>query len=520
MNFKVNLKYFLIILPFVCGPLFAQDVSNELVLPDSAGWNVLKEGDTLAFQVTLRDATDHPAIFSMEGERHSGIEFDSLGNFFWVPSYDLVDRVEKQKEITVIFQAAWGEKHRARQSVTFTVEHVNRPPVVEELSIVYVRQSTLNTFQIPSEFVYDPDGDPIVIKAIPSQMPEGAVLSSLGQFTWTPSRAQFYSLRANPIFVKFIVQDQPDKLETYGTLRIQQTQQDLPPEILIVPNDSVANIKEDETLNLKLYVTDPNGDDNVKSVGFIASDTRVPTNSLKENTPLQQEFTWTPGYDFVDETDATEQVEITFFVLDQSNNRGQKKINIKVKDAVNMAEKDAHQYEKYRNTLAAAKLLIDDLDDNQKRLNKDYQSAKKGKKNRSILNASMGVATGISPVTLETNDAQIVSGVGGTTVATLSTLEATEVVGKSKDDIMDKIKVGIEIRNKVQSAGDEFARKYALKKSRRSDDIETDIDKFRATMNDQKLVLLELSAYTRNDAPSRVSNKAIKKTFLDFSEDP
>lgn len=488
-----------------------------MIFPDSIGWNTLKENQPIHFRITT--TSPKPAYFSLENADDLGIQFDSTGNFFWKPSFDLVDRIEKVKEFTVIVQATWEGSDRIRKPITFSVSHVNRPPVVEELPIVYVRQSALNNYQLPSEYVFDPDGDPIVIKAIPTQMPEGAVLSSLGQFTWTPSRSQFYSLRANPITIEFIVQDQPDKLETNGKLRIQQTQQDLPPEVFIVPGDSIFKIKEDETLNLKIYASDPNGDDNVMSVGIISNDSRVPQQSLKENTLLQHEFTWMPGYAFVDEVGKSLEVMITFFVLDRSNNRGQRKIKIVVTDAENLIEKDAHQYQKYRGSLINAYMLIGQLDANQKKLNQDYKKAKKGKKNRSILNASLGATTGLAPVTLETQNAKIVSGVGGTAVMTMGTLEATQVIGKSKDDIMDRIKIGIDIRNRVQSAGDEFARKYALKTARRSPEFEKDIDKLRTVMNDQKLVLLELDAYTRNVNASKVSDKQLKDVFLDFSEE-
>ena len=81
----------------------------------------------------------------------------------------------------MIFEASWGHEKRVRQPVTFTVVHVNRPPVVEDLPVFYVRQSTNNVYQVPSEFAYDPDGDPLVFKSIQSQMPEGAGSSSREQ---------------------------------------------------------------------------------------------------------------------------------------------------------------------------------------------------------------------------------------------------------------------------------------------------------------------------------------------------
>ncbi len=486
-----------------------------LIFPTDDGWDILKENEELSF--TLRTSHPDSAIFSIEGIEGYHIEFDSLGNFRWTPSFDLVDRVEKSKEITVIFEARWPGGARARQPVTFTVMHVNRPPVVEDLPVFYVRQSTINTYQISTEYVYDPDGDPLVFKAIPHQMPEASSLSSLGQLAWTPSRGQFASLRNNPLFLEFIVQDQPEKAETIGKLKIAPTQQDLPSEILIVPGDSLFSIKEDETLNLKIYISDPNGDDNVISAGFVSNDQRIPTNALKSNTQLQYEFTWMPGYEFVDDAQKSLTVDLTFFVLDKSNNRTQRRIYIKVDETENLIKKDQHLFQKYRSNLVEAVKLINQLDANQKKLNQEYKKARKGKKNRSIVSASLGAVTGITPVVIHSPDeSKIVSGIGGTTVLTLGTLEATEVIGRSKESIMDKIKNGIDIRNRAQAAGDEFARKYALKLSRRSADFDKDIEKLRAVLNDQRIVLLELDAYSKNT--ERIDDRDIKKVFLDFAE--
>lgn len=486
-----------------------------MLFPDTIGWNILNENEALAFNV--RTAYPDSAKFSIEGADGSGIQFDSLGNFFWKPSFDFTDRLALTREITVIFEVYWPNNKRERKPVTFTVHHVNRPPVVEDLPVFYVKQATGNTYQIPQEYVYDQDGDPLVFRSIQSQMPEGSSLSSQGQLTWTPSRGQFASLRNNPLFIEFIVQDQPGKAETKGKIKIAQTQQDLPAEILIVPGDSVFTIKEDETLNLKLYISDPNGDDNVTNTGFVANDKRIPVSALKGNTVLQHEFTWTPGYEFVDDTQRSLTSEITFFVLDKSNNRTQRRIEIVVNDAENLIKKDNHLFQKYRSNLIEALMLIQQLDANQKKLNQEYKKARKGKKNRSILNASLGAVTGLSPVVIESDQSKIVSGVGGTTVLTLGTLEATEVIGRSKEAIMDKIKTGIDVRNRAQAAGDEFARKYALKLSRRSTEFDKDIEKLRAVLNDQRIVLLELDAYSKN--ASRVNDKDLKKVFLDYAEE-
>lgn len=487
----------------------------EWILPDQVNWSNVSEGQEISF--ALKTTADFPTSFSLEGAENLGIQLDSTGNFRWRPSFDLVDRVTRTKDISIILQATLPDGQRLRKSLTFSVSHVNRAPVVEELPAFYVKQASSNAYQILSDYVYDPDGDPIVFKAIPSQMPEEASLSSQGQFLWKPSRGQFNALKNTPVSVQFIAQDQPEKAETIGHLKIAQTQQDLPPEILVVPGDSLFTIKEDETLNLKIYISDPNGDDNIRSAGFVSNDLRIPQSALKENTTLQNEFIWSPGYDYVEESQKTLVSEVTFFALDKSNNRSQRKIKVRINDTENLIQKDALQFQKYRNNLVSAMHLINLLDANQKQLNTDYKKARKGKKNRSIVNASLGGVTGISPLVLEPDNAKVVSSIGGTTVLTLGTLEATEVVGRSKDAILEKIKINIEIRNRVQAAGDEFAKKYAIKSTRRNAEFEKDIDKLRTAMNDQKLVLLEIDAYENNS--KKVDDEAIKKTFLDFSEE-
>jgi len=514
-----NLKNLLITCSLILIGLGAngQTSSPTFIFPDSVGWNILNEGQEVKFQLKSTHYNAGNIHFSVEGTDALGIHFDSLGNFQWRPSYDLVNRIEKSRDIVIIFQQALPDGKRQRKEVVFLVKHVNRPPVVEELPVVYVRQSTGNTYQISNDFVYDPDGDPLVFKSILAEMPEGAALSSQGVFTWNPSRTQFSTLRTKPLSIEFTVQDQPDKAESKGSLKVAQTQLDLPPEILIVPGDTLFTIKEDEILNLKLYISDPNGDDDVKTTGLLTTDNRIPQSVLKENTPLQYEFTWSPGYSFVDDTQTALTPQLIFFALDKSNNRIQRKVRVRVTDTENMIKKDALQFQKYRSNLADAMTLINQLDQNQKQLNSDYKKAKRGKKNRSIVNAGLGAVTGFTPAVIDNqNDSRIIAGIGGTTVLTFGTLEATEVIGRSKEGILEKIKLSIDLRNKIQSAGDEFARKYSLKIARRTPEFEKDIEKFRTALSDQRVVLLELDAFNK---PGRIEDKEIKRVFVDYVEE-
>lgn len=503
-----------IVFAFVCFTNLA--LSQELVFPFQYGWNILSEGDKLEFTLAVKDSV--PAkFFNLEGFESTGIQFDTLGNFQWQPSFDLVDRLEKQRDFNVIFEVSMEDGRKARTAITFTVLHKNRPPTIEELPVAYVKMASSNSYQIPAEYVRDLDGDPITFRPVQEKMPQGANLSSLGLFTWTPSKSQFYALKDKPLTVDFIVEDQPDKATILGKLKIAQTQMDLPPELLIVPGDSSVTVSENEVVNLKIYVSDPNGDENVAEVGFICSDPMVPKESFKANTKVQSEFIWKPGYDFVEEVDITKEVNFTFFAIDNANNRTQRKVTVIVKDAENIDEKDKLTYVKYRNSLIQAKGLIDILDDNHETLSKAYKKAKKGKKNRALINASLGATTGLSPVILSSDPSKVVSAIGGTTVLTLGTLEATELLGKSKTDILEKMKVNVEIRNQLQVAGDNFARKYALKSSRRSQEFDIDRDKLLPIVNNQKLVILEIDA--SKPSYKDYSDKDLKKTFPDFSSE-
>jgi len=487
--------------------------AQHLVFPNGDQWRLPFEGTETSFKVTTDSAA---ARFSLDGNTGYGMLFDSLGNFSWKPAFTLVDRLENQKEITVMFQAEWKNGKKIRKPVTFIVTHKNRPPVIEELPIFYVKQSAPNQYQISPDYVSDPDGDPLTYKSVMSALPEGASISSLGLVTWTPSRNQFIALKTNPTYIEFVVQD-PDKLEAKGRIKLSQTQLDLPPDLLLVLPDSLYTIKEDERVNIKLYVTDPNGDDNISSVSFVCNDDRVPKASLKMNSLAQSEFTWSPGYYFVEESEKVREVDFVFFAIDKSQNRVQRRVKVRVSDAENIDEKDKFLYQKYKTILSQARARIIEYDDNYAKLNKMYKQAKKGKKNRSLINAGLGATTGIGPVVMNPNDSKYVSAIGGTTVLTMGTLEATEVIGKSKTDILDRMKLNVELRNQLQVEGDNYARKYALKSARRTKDFESDREKLVLIINNQKLPLLELDA--SKTTSTNFSNKDIKSTFADYSEE-
>jgi hypothetical protein len=509
----------LLMLSCLCGSVGrAQDPKTiQLILPQQPDWNVVVEGKSIRVDLKTNCPAADSVRFSIGQGFVEGMQFDSLGHFDWTPDYDLADRIKTTRTIPVIFQVRNRRGESATQLVEFRVQHVNRPPTVDELPTFYVRFQTQNVYKFDAKLIYDADNDPIAFVTIPDQMPEGCKLSAQGELTWMLSRNQFNQLKTKPIYLEFWVEDQPAKTRTKGHLKIDVTQMDLPPTISVVPKETRYRIRENTALNLKFYLADPNGDDDIGTFDFLSTEQAVPKTALVKNTNNQYEFIWTPGYDFVRDPHDTLRVDFTFFVLDQAQNRDEQTISITVLNTVNEEARDRYSYALYRQALVQAWNLVEQMAEKEEELKHDYKRAKKGKRNRSMVNASLGASTGLSPAIFSSSpgNQRLVSAVGGTAVLTMGTLEATEVIGKSMKDLLDRYNYVLGKKTELQNKGDVFAREFALKSTRRTNDFVKKLDDFRAAMSLSGLVSLELDANWQNK--KEATDKAVKRIFKDFN---
>lgn len=495
----------------------AQDAKSlQLTLPQTTDWNVVAEGQPIRFDLKTTGAAPTDTLtYAIAQGMMEGMNFDSLGRFSWTPGFDVVERLKANRVVPVIFEVRNRHGQSATQLADIKILPVNRPPVVEDLPPFYVRFQTQNVYKFDPKQVYDADGDPIAFIAIPDQMPEGSKLTAQGELTWALSRNQFSQLRTKPVYLEFWVEDQPLKLRTKGRLKIDATQMDLPPIISVVPKDASYRIRENAAINLKFYLSDPNGDEDINTFDFLSTNQTIPKTTLVRNTNNQYEFIWTPGYEFVRDPYDTVRIDLTFFVLDKAQNRDEKTISITVFNTVNEEAKDRYTFAMYRQVLVQAWNLIEQLDEKEQELKKDYKRAKGGKRNRSMANASLGAATGISPTIKDPGNQRLISAIGGTAVLTLGTLEATEVIGKSMKDLLDRYNYVLGKRTELQSKGDVFAREFALKSARRSGEFIKRLDDFRNAMSLSGLVALELDANWQNKKDA--TDKAIKRTFKDYT---
>ncbi len=488
----------------------------QIIFPKESEWNVLDEGQQIDFHLQTRGGRADSVRYSISSGLTKEMKFDSLGHFVWTPGYDVADRINTSKSFPVVFEAQTASGESASREVVFKVTHVNRPPQVDELKPFYVQYKTQNTYQIDMNSVRDPDGDPVVFVPILDGMPEGMKLTAAGDITWDPSVLQFGILKKEPRYIEFFVEDQPSKARTKGRLKLDITQMDLAPDFTIVPQNTIIKSPENNRINLRFSLSDPNGEDDVSTFGFVSENKNVPKDALVKNAPTSYEFIWEPGYEFVKDPFDTLAFNITFYVMDKALNKKEKTLRFVIKNTVDERQRDAYVYGLYKGALVNAWGLLEQMQEKETYLKKAYAKAKKGKRSRSLLNASLGATTGLAPqfTPADGKTRGYITTIGGTTVATVGTLEATEVIGKSTNGLLERFNYVLQKKNELQNKGDVFSREYAQKSARRTPDFIRKLDEFKGLMNLSGLVALELDANWENK--KEATDAAIKKTFKDF----
>lgn len=168
--------------------------------------------------------------------------------------------------------------------------------------------------------------------------------------------------------------------------------------------------------------------------------------------------------------------------------------------------------------MVSARDLMEQMVEKENELKKNYRKAKRGKSQRSVLNATLGASTGLSPVIAKDKPdlRNQITTIGGTTIATIGTLEATEVIGKPIKDLLDRFNYVMQKKNELQTKGDAFAREFASKGARAHPDFIKKLDAFKASMSLSGLVALELDANWVSKKPA--TTKEIRKYFKDYAE--
>ncbi|MBN1409089.1 MAG: tandem-95 repeat protein [Calditrichaceae bacterium] len=197
-------------------------------------------------------------------------------NVTWTPTYD------QSGSYPVSFTVSDGRLSDTK-STTITVNHVNRPPVMDVVTAQSVDENALLTFDLSGS---DPDAEDKGKWSIQAQgLPDGAVFDSTAdKFSWTPTFEQSGSYQ-----VVFMNKD-PGGLTDQKTAEITVNHVNRTP---ILPEQAAQAVDENTALAYNLIpATDPDEEDEGK-ITYQAAD--LPEGAVFDATALT--FNWMPTYD-------------------------------------------------------------------------------------------------------------------------------------------------------------------------------------------------------------------------------
>ena len=254
------------------------------------GNKVVNEGESLTFDIN----TVNPNTEILLTDHNLPSQPTFIENYFdWTTTYDDAGIYD------ATFLAPNGELEDF-ETITITVNNVNRKPIIEPVSNKSVYENSSLAFSVNTS---DLDGDNVLCTA--DNLPSGAIFVDQN-FQWTPSYSQ-----AGIYLLSFIATD--GQLEDVETVIITVNNANRPP-VLGTIGDRAIN--ENETLVFTVNAADPDGD------ALTYSAENLPTGAVfSQNT-----FTWTP----TDDQSGTYQLS---FIASDGDLQDSESITISVNDS-------------------------------------------------------------------------------------------------------------------------------------------------------------------------------------------
>ena len=246
---------------------------NRLPELEEVGDQTVNESETLTIDVNATDPDSDLLTYSCN-RTDLFTDFNALtGIGSWTPCY------EDSGIYYVDFGVSDGKGGIDNETVSLTVENVNRPPELERIGDRSVNESELLEFIVNAT---DPDGDGLTYSA--SNLPDGASFDPATQiFSWNPSLEQDGLYRD----VHFGVSD-GDLIDWENiTIRVGDMGDPNSPPIFEPIGDKSVN--ENELLEFIVNATDPDGD----NLAYSASN--LPDGATFNNTT--RTFSWTPTFE-------------------------------------------------------------------------------------------------------------------------------------------------------------------------------------------------------------------------------
>lgn len=253
--------------------------NNEPVLADIPDLT-LKEGEPFQLALEATEPDGDPIVIEASN-LPEGSSFDAASRTFsWTPTFE-------QSGIygSIIFSVTEQTQSMlsVADTITVTVEHVNRLPDLPPVESKSIDENAALTFEIAEGS--DPDAeDQNRLKYLAENLPEGATYDPVTRmFNWTPTYEQ-----SGTYIIDFLLSDGAGGIDR-EPVTITVNHVDRKPEI-----DPVADkeIDENQTLTIALSGMDLDKEDQAK-ISFRMEN--LPEGAVFD--ALTQKFTWTPTYD-------------------------------------------------------------------------------------------------------------------------------------------------------------------------------------------------------------------------------
>jgi hypothetical protein len=269
--------------------------ANRPPVLDLIGNKRVGESQPLQFVITATDP-DNDALTYSAANLPSGATFTN-STFTWTPTYEQAGRYEN-----IIFTVVDTGGLTDFETITITVNNVNRSPTLTAISPQTIDENQLLTFTLSAT---DPDGDTLTYSS--PNLPQSASLdSATGAFTWRPAYNQ-----AGAYNVTFTASDGSLSDSKDTTITVNNINR--PPILSPIGNKTVNRL---QWLRFKVRATDPDGD---KISYYI---TNKPQGAhLNSRTG---EFAWRPNINQAGE------FRVTFVAKDSKGNKSSEAITITV----------------------------------------------------------------------------------------------------------------------------------------------------------------------------------------------
>lgn len=223
------------------------------------GGKTVNENELLEFIVNVQDSNDPNRVLSTE-PLPNGATFEDK-TFSWTPTYEQAGCYDVNFILT-------DDEFEDIETVTITVNNINRKPEIESIGNKTVNENATVTFAVNAD---DPDGDSVL--CVGDNLPAGSTFDNQ-TFEWTPGYNQ-----AGSYIMSFIATD--GELEDVESVVITVNNINRAPVLAPIGNKSVT---ENENLSFTIGASDADGD----TITYSAQN--LPDGAVFSGNT----FTWTP----------------------------------------------------------------------------------------------------------------------------------------------------------------------------------------------------------------------------------